>query len=553
VNILDSVTVMKCIEVSTGGPMMLSKFICIGLFTTLISINVFSATEGKNFVYCSEGSPSTFNPQLGTDGPTFNASAEAVYNTLVEFKRGTTEVEPGLAESWKVSADGLKITFKLRKGVIFHSSSSFKPTREFNADDVIFSFNRQRDPKHPFHKVSGGGYEYFTSMEMGALIKDIKRIDNNTVEFVLTKKEAPFLANLGMAFASILSAEYGEQLLKAGTSDKMDINPIGTGPFVFESYQKDTIIRYKANAGYWKGAPKIAKLIFAITPDPSVRFQKLKAGECHLIAEPAPADLPAMRQNAKIKVLEREGLNVGYLAFNTEKKPFNNVDVRRAINMALNRASYLDAIYMGNAAAAKNPIPPTIWSYNKTTKEYDYNTAKAKELLAKAGFPNGFETEIWTLPVSRPYNPSGKKMGELMQADLAKIGIKVKLVSYDWPTYLEKSKKGEHQMVQLGWTGDNGDPDNFLNVLLGCSAVKSGSNVARWCDQGFNKLVSEARQTTNKNKRVELYQKAQVIFKDQAPWATLAHARVFRATASNVVGYEIHPFGTENFETVDLK
>lgn len=144
-------------------------------------------------------------------------------------------------------------------------------------------------------------------------------------------------------------------------------------------------------------------------------------------------------------------------------------------------------------------------------------------------------------------------MGEMMQADLAKVGIKVKLVTYDWPTYLEKSKKGEHQMIQMGWTGDNGDPDNFFNVLLGCSAVKAGSNLARWCFKPFNELIQKAKQTTDIKMRTTLYQKAQLVFNTEAPWATLAHARVYRALSSNVVGYQIHPFGTENFERVDLK
>ena len=206
-----------------------------------------------------------------------------------------------------------------------------------------------------------------------------------------------------------------------------------------------------------------------------------------------------------------------------------------------------------NAQVAKNPLPPTIWSYNKKIRDYDYNIAKAKKLLAKAGYPNGFETELWTLPVTRPYNPNGKKMGEIMQADLAKIGVKVKLVSYDWPTYLKKSRDGEHQLIQLGWTGDNGDPDNFLHVLLGCSGVKGGSNVARWCDKGFNDLIMKAKLSTNIGKRTTLYKKAQRIFKEKAPWATIAHSTIFRAMAKNVKGYKIDPLGGDIFKEVDLK
>ncbi|MGZ5278371.1 MAG: ABC transporter substrate-binding protein [Pseudobdellovibrionaceae bacterium] len=514
------------------------------------SVNAFAA---KTFVYCSEGSPSTFNPQLGTDGPTFNASSHTLYNTLVEFKQGSTQIEPALAEKWTISKDGLSYIFNLRKGVKFHSSDIFKPTRDFNADDVIFSFNRQRLADHPYSKISGGTYEYFQGMEMGKTIKDIKKKDDYTVEFVLTQRDAPFLANVAMDFASILSAEYADAMMKAKTAEKVDTNPIGTGPFVMKSYQKDTLIRYTANENYWKGKPKIENLVFAITPDPSVRSQKLKAGECHLIAEPAPQDIDAFKANSKVSVKEKEGLNVGYLAFNVEKGPFAKKEVREAINQALNRKAYLEAIYMNRAALAKNPIPPTIWSYNDAIKDFEYNPEKAKALLAKAGYPNGFETEMWTLPVSRPYNPGGKKMGEMMQADLAKIGIKVKLITYDWPTYLEKSKNGEHQMIQMGWTGDNGDPDNFFNVLLGCASVKAGSNLARWCHKPFNDLVQQAKQTADTGKRTDLYKKAQVIFKQEAPWVTLAHARVYRVMSANVVNYEIHPFGTEQFEKVDLK
>ena len=507
----------------------------------------------KTFVYCSEGSPATFNPQLAADGTTFNASSHPLYNRLVEFKQGSTMIEPGIAESWKISKDGKRYTFKLRKNIKFHTTEYFKPTRSLNADDILFSFQAQSDSKHPL-AVKGGNYEYYKSMEMDKIIKEIKKISDDEIEFVLNWAEAPFLANLAMDFASILSKEYAESLVqKKMDLGKMGTEPIGTGPFIFKSYQKDTLIRYKSNPEYFGQVPKIDQMVFAITPDPSVRLQKLKSGECHFISEPAPQDLDGIAKNPSLKLLDREGLNVGYLAFNTEKKPFDDVRVRKAISMALNKQNYIQTIYMNRAMVAKNPIPPTIWGYNDSIKDPEYNPTQAKELLKQAGVKEGFELELWTMPVSRPYNPSGKKMGELMQADLAKVGLKVKLVTYDWPTYLEKARKGEHQILQMGWTGDNGDPDNFMHILLGCAAVKGGSNYSRWCYQPYNSLVEQAKKQTDQSKRIGLYKKAQEVFKEQSPWVTLAHAKVYRAMSKQVSGYQIHPFGGDIFDKVEMK
>lgn len=517
------------------------------------SFGVAAKADKKTFVYCSEGSPSTFNPQIATDGTSFNASSHTVYNRLIEFKQGSTEIEPALAESWKVSKDGLHYTFRLRKNVQFHSNEFFKPTRNFNADDVLFSFAIQKEKAHPL-AVKNGNYEYFKSMGMDEIIKEIKKIDDYTVEFVLSRQEAPFLSNLAMDFASILSKEYAEALVKAGKDiNSMNTQPIGTGPFVFKSYTKDTLIRFTANPNYFAKRPGIDNLVFSITPDASVRTQKLKTGECHFIAEPAPQDLENISQNQNLKLLEKEGMNVGYLAFNTQKKPFNDKRVRLAILYALDRASYISTIYLNRATLAKNPMPPTIWSYNDAVKDFSFNISKAKELLTQAGYPNGFETELWTLPVARPYNPNGKKLGELMQSDLAKVGIKVKLVTFDWPTYLEKSRKGEHQMIQMGWTGDNGDPDNFLHILLGCGSVETGTNVARWCNKDYEQLVDSAKRMTNPGRRADLYKKAQLLFKQESPWATLAHSRVYRAMSKDVSGYQIHPFGGDIFTNVELK
>lgn len=511
--------------------------------------------EDKNdtFVYCSEGSPSAFNPQVTTDGTSNNAAAHTLYNRLVEFKYGTTEIVPSLAKSFEISADRLIYTFHLVENVPFHQTKYFSPTRFLNADDVLFSFNRMRIEDHPYHQIGGGTYEYFNGMEMGKLIKDIKKINDYSIQIELTRPEAPFLANLAMSFMSILSKEYADKLATEMAKENIDTFPIGSGPFVFQKYVKDTFIKYDRFEHYFDGPAKIKKLVFSITPDASVRYQKLKTNECHLIIEPAPADISAMKKNETIKVVSAPGLNVGYLAINTQKGPFGNRDVRKAINMALNKQSYIEAIYLGNGEVAKNPLPPSIWSYNNNIDDYEYNPEKARELLRNAGFPKGLDTELWTLPVTRPYNPNGKKMGELMQADLAKIGIRVKLVSYDWPTYLKKSSMGEHQLLQLGWTGDNGDPDNFLHVLLGCSGVEAGSNYARWCNSSFESLIQQAKVITGQAQRGELYKKAQEIFKQEAPWVPIAHSTIFRAMRNNVEGYKIDPLGGDIFKTVELK
>jgi len=516
-----------------------------------IAAGVSLSANAKTLVYCSEGSPEGFNPQLYTAGTTFDASSKPIFNRLVEFERGTTNIVPGLAESWDVSDDGLVYTFHLRKGVSFQSNDIFTPTRAFNADDVVFSFSRQMDPENPYHG-NGESYEYFNGMDMPNLIKSVERVDDYTVRFTLNAPEAPFIANLGMDFASIMSAEQADAMMAAGTPDLLDQMPVGTGPFQLVDYQKDAVIRYKAHESYWAGKAAIDDLIFAITPDASVRLAKLRAGECQIMPYPNPADLDSIRADGSLQLLEQEGLNVGYLAFNTEKPPFDNALVRQALNMAVDKNAIIEAVFQGAGQAAKNPIPPTIWSYNDAVQDYPYDPAKAKELLAEAGYPDGFSTDIWAMPVQRPYNPDARRMAELIQADWAKVGVDAEIVSFEWGEYLSRSKKGEHQTVLLGWTGDNGDPDNFLYVLLGCAAANDGTNRARWCYKPFDDLLVEAKRTTDVARRTELYEEAQVVFKEQAPWITVAHSVVFMPMSSNVTGYKIDPFGAHIFYGVDI-
>ena len=508
--------------------------------------------QAKTLVYCSEGSPEGFNPAFYTAGTTFDATSKNIFSKLVEFDRGTTIIIPGVAEKWEISADGKEYTFHLRKGVKFHTTKTFTPTRELNADDVIFSFMRQIDKNHPFYKVSGGTYEYSDGMEMPTLVKEIVKVDDSTVKFVLTRPEAPMLANLAMDFASIQSKEYADKMMAAGTPEVIDQEPVGTGPFQFVAYQKDAVIRYKANPDYWMGKAPIDDLVFAITPDASVRYQKLKAGECHVMPYPNPADLAAMAKDPDINLMQQEGLNVGYLAYNTLMKPYDNPKVRKALNMAINKQAIIDAVYQGAGKAAKNPLPPTIWSYNDAVVDDPYDPDAAKKMLEEAGV-KGLKAKVWAMPVQRPYNPNARRMAELIQADWAKIGVELEIVSFEWAEYLKRSSdKNRDGAVLLGWTGDNGDPDNFLATLLGCKAV-GGNNRAQWCYQPFEDLIQKAKITSDQAERTKLYEQAQVIFKEQAPWATIGHSLVSEPLRKEVVNYKVDPLGGHIFYGVDLK
>jgi dipeptide transport system substrate-binding protein len=307
-----------------------------------------------------------------------------------------------------------------------------------------------------------------------------------------------------------------------------------------------------AHPSYWRGKAPLDNLIFAITTDPNVRYQKLKAGECQVMAYPNPADLDSMRKDPNLKVLEQEGLNVGYLAYNTLMPPFDNPKVRKALNMAINKEAILQAVFQGAGKVAKNPIPPTIWSYNEATKDDPYDPEAAKKMLAEAGVKD-LKMKIWAMPVQRPYNPNARRMAELMQADFAKVGVGVEIVSYEWGEYLKLSKdKNRDGALLMGWTGDNGDPDNFLAVLLGCDGV-GNANRAQWCYQPFEELIQKAKVVSDKAERTKLYEQAQVIFKEQAPWATIAHSVRFQPISKKVKDFKIDPFGGHLFYGVDIE
>ncbi|NBA94411.1 ABC transporter substrate-binding protein [Pseudomonas sp. R5(2019)] len=514
----------------------------------LVPAQVFAAALSV----CTEASPEGFDVVQYNSLTTTNASADVLMNRLVDFDARQGTLKPSLADSWEVSTDGLTYLFKLHPDVKFHSTAWFKPKRPLDARDVVFSFQRMLDPANPWHKVAQSGFPHAQSMQLTTLIKQVDATDPLTVRFTLNRPDSTFLATLSMGFASIYSAEYAEQLLDAGKPEKLNAQPIGTGPFIFSRYQKDAVVRYKANPDYFAGKPSVDPLIFAITPDANVRLQKLRSNECQIALSPKPLDIAAAGQDPTLKVEKTEAFMTAFLGINAQHPPLDKPEVRQAINLAFDKPNYLKAVFEGTAEAASGPYPPNTWSYAKELPGYAYDPDKARALLAKAGLKDGFSTTIWTRPSSSLLNPNPSLGAQLLQADLAKVGIKAEIRVIEWGELIRRAKAGEHDLLFMGWAGDNGDPDNFLTPQFSCAAVESGTNFARYCDQGLDKLISAAKTTGEQGVRTKLYQEAQSKIQQQALWLPLAHPTAAVLMRKGVQGYEVSPFGRQDFSKVTV-
>lgn len=532
---------------------LLSRWLFKSIVMFMVAL-VFSAPytyavlPDKTLIYCSEASPRGFDPSQSTAPVEYTASAFSVHNRLIEFVRGTLNLEPGLATHWDISPDGLRYTFYLRRGAKFHTTPFFTPTREFNADDVLFTFERMRDPTHPFFRAYSVSFPYFVSLGFDKEIVKIEKLDQYTVRFILKSVNAPFLMNLGLGFASILSAEYAEQLLRSGKAADINQQPIGTGPFVFTDYTKDVSIRFNGNPDYWKaGEVQISKLFFLITPDPAVRMKKLQNSECHVMSYPNLDELDSIRVDPNLRLLSQSGLNLGYLAYNVSHKPLDNVLVRHALDMAIDKEAIIRIAFQGTAQIAKMPIPPMLWRHNEFPRNGSYDLQKAKALLTQAGYPNGFKLALWANPLQK----SRMVTAEMIQADWSKIGVKAEIVSYDWGEYIKRARAGEHDVVLISW-GGTPDLDDWLGVLLTCDGINS-NNYSKWCNQPFDELIRKARETMDPIQRETLYKEALQIFIRELPFTPVSHATVYQAINKEVTNFKVNLLTAVLFMGVGLK
>ena len=519
-----------------------------------IKSSVQAAKRGGTLIYGRNVDSIGLDPAYEVGGNSFMV-CDNVFETLIGFKDESTLFDTVLASFGVISPDGLTYTFNLRKGVKFHDGT------RFNADSVVFSLGRlMNEPKVNFF---GKGWnipkqerssEYWASMEMDDTLDSIEAKDEYTVVFRLKRVDAPFLFNLAMNFTAIISPTAYMKDPRAFAR-----NPVGTGPFKFSKWIKDDRMTLEAFKGYWdkKKGPYLNRLVFRVIPESSIRFSELRSGKIHLCEFLDPADIELAKKDPKLQIFSQFGMNIAYLGFNHKKEPWkSNVKLRKAVAHAINRKAIVDRIFHGMGEVAKNGMPPTVWGYNEDIPGYAYDVELAKNLLSEAGYPEGTglpEITLWALPVPRPYNPDGLKAGVAIISDLAKIGISSKMVSYDWETYLKRQRKQPREMdlFQLGWTGDNGDPDNFLAVLF--DGLASSSVRTQWHHETYHTLMEEGKQSTGQAKRTEIYRKAQQLMYEECPAIPIAHSIVMTPASKKVMNFKLHPTGSIRMKSVWLQ
>ncbi len=505
-------------------------------------INSLHDTNTKKTLIVGRANDSiSLDPANTTEMDSIKVTAN-IFETLVKYEKEGSNIVPCLAESWKSSEDGLTWVFYLRRGVKFHDGSNF------DAKSVVFNFERWMDINNPYHN---GQFSYWNYVFGGfpGFIESVKALSNYTVEIKLSKPYAPFLNTLVMPIFGMQSPkaikEYRENVYK---------HPVGTGPFCFKSWESNKCIILSKNNKYWNTPAKVDELEFRVIPSSQDRLEQLKQGEIHIADNLGPDDVAIIESNQELRLYLRPSFNVGYIAVNNEKAPFNNRLVRTAISNAINKEEMIKEVFSNIAKPAKTLIPPTLWGYNDSIKPSEYNSQKAIELLNKAGYPKGFKATLWVMNNSRNYFPKPLKTAEYIKESLKKVNIDITIETFNFDEYLNRITNGEHEMALIGWTGDNMDPDNFLNTLLSSDNAKPGlaGNYSFYKNKEVDRLLTQARENNNIEFRKELYRRLLNIVDYDMPSIPLVHTMPVVAARVSVKGYVPFITGVESLENVDI-
>ncbi len=508
-----------------------------------------SDIRDSGFVYCVNGQVSTFNPQKAGSGLIVDTLADQLYDRLLEVDPYTYRLVPELAERWEVLDNGATYRFYLRSGVAFQSTAWFKPTRTLNADDVVFTFQRIFNRHHPWHNVNGSSFPYFDSLQFADTVESVRKLDNRTVEFRLTRPDASFLWHLATHYASIMSAEYAAALTKTDRQEQLDRQPIGTGPYQLSEYRSGQYIRLQRHPHFWRGQPLMPQVVVDLGSGGTGRLSRLLTGECDVLAWPAASQLSILRDDPRLRLTLRPGMNIAYLAFNTNKAPLNNPAVRHALALAINNERLMQSIYYGTAETAASILPRASWAYDNEAKITEYNPGKARAQLKALGIEN-LSLQLWVPTSSQAWNPSPLKMAELIQADMAHIGVKVTIMPVEGRFQEARLMDMNHDLTLAGWATDSNDPDSFFRPLLSCAAISSQTNYAHWCNRQFDNVLLKALSSQQLASRIDAYDEAQRILASELPVLPLASSLRLQAYRYDMKGLVLSPFGNASFAGV---
>ncbi len=349
-------------------------------------------------------------------------------------------------------------------------------------------------------------------------------------------------------------------MLAAKTPEQLDTNPIGTGAFAFVAYQRDSSVRFRANLQHWARAAslddrvaKVDSMVFSIAPDPAVRLAKLRAGECQIARYPNPTDFGSIQADPALALLSAPLAAMGYIAFRADRPPFDKKEVREALATAIDLKSLVQTVFHGTGEPTGAMVSASLWGHDDHVQPRAYDPAAAKALLAKAGYPDGFATQIWAIPVARSYMPNGRQAAEMIQADWAKLGVKADIVSYEWGEYLRRIRAGEAPVGMLGGSWDYPDPSQLLYGYFACPDGKPRpGNWSKWCNAEYTDLVSRANVLNDQSGRAALYVQAQDVFAREVPAILFARSSAFTAVRKEVTGYKVHVLGGTPFAGVSL-
>lgn len=480
------------------------------------------ASVADTLIFAQGSEPRGLDPALVDDGESSKVIVN-IYEGLLQFAQDSTTVEPCLAKDWDISEDGLTYTFHLQEGVKFHDGT------DFNAEAVKFNVERQT-----INKTEDMGYADFVWGDVAS----VEAQDEYTVVITLKKPSTPFLNNLAMS----LGAPMVSPTALEANDNNLNKKPVGTGPYTFDSWTPDQDIILKKNADYWGEPAKTDTVLFKFIKENASRVVALTNGEADMI-DGIDTNVIEELKSSGMEILDEEGMNISYMAYNVEREPFNDPAVRKAISQAINVPEMVEGLYSGYASMATTILPSFVPGYSDKVTQISYNPEAAKEALAAAGVT---KISMITYSNPRPYNTvTGQPLAEAVQGYLEKVGVEVDITPYDWTTYKEKIKNRDFDICFYGWIGDNGDPDNFMNLLADDDPTM---NVSMYQDEEFKALLAKAASTPNGEERDAIYAEMEQKVADEAVWLPISHMKSLSAYNPAVDGYFYHVTGNVFFK-----